>query len=93
MLEMIASVCLIYAAMAVGHLFSKNQKIVAVAFLIVVFVLRSFLWVSLVDLTEIVMAPTRMFVDDLMLIIPPIVLAGLYATLTWFILDRRLNLE
>ena len=92
-LEMIASVCLIYAAMAVGHLFSKNQKMIAVAFLIVVFVLRSFLWVSLVDLTEVVAGPTHMFVDDLMLIVPPIVLTGLYATLTWFILDRRLNLE
>ena len=45
------------------------------------------------DLTEVVAGPTHMFVDDLTLIVPPIVLTGLYATLTWFILDRRLNLE
>ena len=92
-LEMIASVCLIYAAMAVGHLFSKNQKMIAVAFLIVVCVLRSFLWVSLVNLIDRFTAPTHVFTDDLVLIVPPILCAGLYAALTWFILDRRLNLE
>ena len=92
-LEMIASVCLIYAAMAVGHLFSKNQKMMAVAFLIVVCVLRSFLWVGLVDLTENVAVYTHTVVDDLILIIPPIIFAAIYAFVTWFILDRRLNLE
>ena len=93
MLEMVASICLIYAAMAVGHLFSKNQKMIAVAFLIVVCVARSFLWVSLVDLTETITPAAHVFVDDLALILPPIVCASLYAALTWFILDRRLNLE
>lgn len=92
-LEMIASVCLIYAAMAVGHLFSKNQKMIAVAFLVVVCVARSFLWVTLANLSDRFTAPTHVFVDDLIMIIPPIVCAGLYATLTWYILDRRLNLE
>ena len=92
-LEMIASVCLIYAAMAVGHLFSKNQKMIAVAFLIVVCVARSFLWVSLVDLTEAITPAAHVFVDDLALILPPTLCAGLYAVLTWFILDRKLNLE
>ena len=93
MLEMIASICLIYAAMAVGHLFSKNQKMIAVAFLIVVCVLRSFLWVGLVNLSDRFTAPTHVFTDDLIMIIPTIICAGLYAALTWFILDRRLNLE
>ena len=93
MLEMVASICLIYAAMAVGHLFSKNQKMIAVAFLIVVCVARSFLWVSLVDLTEAITPAAHVFVDDLALILPPTLCAGLYAVLTWFILDRKLNLE
>ena len=92
-LEMIASVCLIYAAMAVGHLFSRNQKMIAVAFLIVVCVLRSFLWVGLVDLTENAAVYTHTVVDDLILIIPPIIFAAIYAFVTWFILDRKLNLE
>ena len=92
-LEMIASVCLIYAAMAVGHLFSRNQKMVAVAFLIVVCVLRSFLWVGLVNLSERFTAPAHVLADDLILILPPVIFAGLYAALTWFILDRKLNLE
>ena len=93
MLEMIASICLIYAAMAVGHLFSRNQKMIAVAFLVVVCVLRSFLWIGLVNLSDRFTAPTHVFTDDLIMIIPPIFCAGLYAALTWFILDRRLNLE
>ncbi|MBO4920005.1 MAG: hypothetical protein J5365_07610 [Erysipelotrichaceae bacterium] len=92
-LEMISSVCLIYAATAVGHLFSRNQKLVAVAFLIVVCVLRSFLWVGLVNLSERFTAPAHVFTDDLILIIPPIIFAAVYAFITWFILDRKLNLE
>ncbi len=90
-LEMIASVCLIYAAMAVGHLFSRNQKMIAVAFLIVVCVARSFLLAFIIDVTDDIMLGS--FLDDLVLMVLPVIFAGLYSMLTWFILDKRLNLE
>ena len=93
MLEMIASICLIYSAMAVGHLFSRNQKMIAVAFLIAVCVLRSFLLMSIINPIEHAHVVANLYTDDLVLIIMPIVFAALYAALTWFILDRRLNLE
>ncbi len=92
-LEMIASICLIYAAMAVGHLFSRNQKMISVAFLIVVCVIRSFLLTSTVMLFDPGYSVAHLRVDDLALIITPIVFAALYSVLTWFILDKRLNLE
>lgn len=91
-LEMIASICLIYAALAVGHMFGRNQKMIAVAFLIAVCIARSFLLTTIIkSLPD--EAAYYMHVDDIILIILPIIFAGLYSTLTWFILDRKLNLE
>ncbi|MBQ6478948.1 MAG: hypothetical protein IJI44_06230 [Erysipelotrichaceae bacterium] len=92
-MEMIASICLIYAAMAVGHLFSRNQRMIAVAFLIVVCILRSFLLMSVIDLFGHSHITAYLHTDDLVMIIIPAIFAALYSTLTWFILDKRLNLE
>jgi hypothetical protein len=92
MLEMIASVCLIYAATAVGHLFGRNQKMIAVAFLIIVCIARSFLMMQIFKMTGHT-AFAYLFVDDLILMALPVIFAILYSVLTWFILDRRLNLE
>ncbi len=92
MLEMIASVCLIYAATAVGHLFGRNQKMIAVAFLIIICIARSFLMMQIFKMTGHT-AFAYLFVDDLILMALPVIFAILYSVLTWFILDRRLNLE
>lgn len=92
-LEMTAAICLIYAAMAVGHLFSRNQKMISVAFLILVCVIRSFLLSSTIMLFDPGYTVARLRIDDLTLIVTPIVFAALYSVLTWFILDKRLNLE
>ena len=92
MLEMIASVCLIYAATAVGHLFGRTQKMIAVAFLIIVCIARSFLMMQIFKMTGHT-AFAYLFVDDLILMALPVIFAILYSVLTWFILDRRLNLE
>ncbi len=93
MLEMIASICLIYAAMAVGHLFEKHQKMVIVLFLVVIVVLRSFVLSHVIDIVEASsMPPFSRQIHPLWFIVP-IVFTVLYSALTWFILDRRLNLE
>ncbi|MBR5755875.1 MAG: hypothetical protein IKX97_08680 [Erysipelotrichaceae bacterium] len=94
-LEMIAATCLIYAAMAVGHLFEKHQKMVMVLFLIVVCAVRSFLLSLMIEFTDGFPYDSFMFrsFDDIMLIVMPMIFAAIYAFLTWFILDRRLNLE
>ena len=94
-MEMIASICLIYAAMAVGHLFEKHQKMVMVLFLVIVCVFRSFLLSLLIEFTNGFPFDSFMFrhFDDIALIVMPMIFAAIYAFMTWFILDRRLNLE
>ena len=98
MLEMIASICLIYAAMAIGHLFSKNQNLISVAFLIVISSARSFLLSLIIGIVEYSVEESYLYDDSVWInhplwLITPIIFAGLYSTLTWFILDKRLNLE
>ncbi len=92
-LEMVAGICLIYAALAIAHLFDRYQKMVMVLFFVVVSVLRSS--ILRFSISNILIGSF----DDLAILsnpiwfLTPILFAAIYSLITWYILDRKLNLE
>ena len=87
-LEMISSTCLIYAAFAIAHMFDKYKKLIIVAFFVVVSTLRS-------SLLNLVMSGIRFEkpFNNIFWYLIPVFFAALYSVITWYILDRKLNLE
>ena len=87
MLELAAFICLIFTAYSVSHLFGKHSTAVATIFVVMILVLRGFFtpsrWLRNFDL----------FHMEWFWYVIPILTMSLYNLLTWFILDRRLNLE
>ena len=88
-LELIATTCLFFAAYAVAHLFGKHQTMIAIIFIIVMIAIRAFFFPSRIFISDY----TDFFALSISWYIKPIIFAGLYCALTWFILDKRLNLE
>ena len=82
-LENAALICLIFAAYSVSHLFGKSSTVIAVAFIVLVLIIRGILlparWIS--------------SLGEWPWYVMPVLTMALYNLLTWFILDRRLNLE
>jgi hypothetical protein len=89
--ELICAVCLCFAALSIAHLFDKHQKLIAGIFIVLMVIVRS------------VLIPTRFYVNmstvnDVIVIAPqwyliPLCLSVAYAILTWYILDKKLNLQ
>ncbi|MBQ6333887.1 MAG: hypothetical protein IJI46_02300 [Erysipelotrichaceae bacterium] len=88
-LELIAATCMFFAAFAVAHLLGKHQILFATIFVIVAMVIRMFFF------------PTKVFISsysdalifDWQWFLKPLLFAAIFSALTWYILDRRLNLE
>lgn len=91
-LELIAVISLIYSAIAVGHLFDRHRKLVITTYLIVITVCRSYL-LSVLLKTFHIGNPLEMVATNPLWYLLLIASIAIYSALTWFILDRRLNLE
>ena len=77
-IETIAMILFIYSIFAVGHLFGKHQTIASVVFAIIVMVIRI----------------NSLTADSyILLYIFPLAGCIIYSFITWYILDRKLNLE
>ena len=85
--ELISSICMIYAAFAVAHLFDKQKGLVIAGFVIIIMTLDSSISTTLID------ANYNIFSSLWFWYVQALVPAILYLLITWFILDRRLNLE
>ncbi len=81
-LELIAAVCLIYSAYAVAHLFDKYQRLIILAYLILIAVIKST-----------ILPFGTLYEHELFWYLNPVISAAIYSLITWYILDRRLNLE
>ena len=77
-LHLIAAICIVYAAIAVAHLFEGHRRILVALFLVVFATINSYL---------------MSFNMRFFWYVQPIISAAIFATLTWYILDRKLNLE
>ena len=87
-LEMISSITLIYAGFAVAHLFDKHQKLVMVIFFVIVSSVRSSIIQIFVTMSR-YSDPFR----NIFWYLVPVLFTAIYSAITWYILDRRLNLE
>ena len=87
-LEMISSITLIYAGFAVAHLFDKYQKLVMVIFFVIVSSVRSSIIQIFVTMSRYI-DPFR----NIFWYLVPVLFTAIYSAITWYILDRRLNLE
>ena len=92
-LEMIAGICLIYAALAIAHLFERHQKMIMVLFFVVVSILRSYVLRYSASNISISSYEDLRILSSPVWIVTPIVFGAIYSLITWYILDRRLNLE
>ena len=83
-LNLLASICLIYSAYAIAHLFNnKYRTIVMVIYYVFVTVFASYV-LSVSAVREL---------SEVLLYILPIIWTAIYSLITWYILDRKLNLE
>lgn len=87
-LELIAVTCLIYMALAIAHLVKKYRVAVIILVLIVVSVLRFNLIMPIYAANSFSAYP----MINLPYFLVPAISSILYASATWFILDRNLNL-
>ena len=90
-LELLAGDCLFFAAFSIAHLFDRHQKLIAGVFVVLMFILRGFLFPSRFSME---FGPGSEFVllHPLLFIIP-LVLTIVYSLVTWYILDKKLNLQ
>jgi len=88
-LETISAICMIYCSLAISHLFEKHRKLLIVAFLIIVSVLRSYLLNLFIQGSD--YNAYRM--DQPFWYLLPILCIAIYSFATWYILDKKLNLE
>ncbi|MBR0462599.1 MAG: hypothetical protein IJJ00_07800 [Erysipelotrichaceae bacterium] len=87
-LELIAGVCLIYAAYAIAHLFEKHKSLVMAGVILLFIVLRTMLTTNVIFSDAFGIRP-EIWLWYLQSLIP----IAVYTFITWFILDKRLNLE
>ena len=87
MAEMVSSICMIYAAFAVAHLFDKHKGLVIAGFVIIIMTLNSSISMTLIDINF------DVFTSLWFWYVQALVASAFYLLITWFILDRRLNLE
>ncbi len=83
--EIAAFACLVYLCQAVGHLFPRRKGLWEVIAFVVIVVVRG-------NALRLIGSPFSS-VDILGWILLPAAFSALYLLATWFILDRRLNLE
>ncbi len=89
--ELLAGDCLFFAAFSIAHLFDRHQKLIAGAFVVLMFILRIFLFPQRFSME---FGPqSQLIILQPLLYIIPLLLAGVYSFVTWYILDRRLNLQ
>ncbi len=88
--ELIAATSMFYAAISIAHLFDRHRTLIAAGVVVIILVIRS------------MVLPTRFFYEpsssEMVFISPvlyltPIVCSAIYSLITWYILDKRLNLE
>ncbi len=83
--EIAAFACLVYLCQAVGHLFPRRKGLWEVIAFVVIVIVRG-------NALRLIGSPFSS-VDILGWILLPTAFSALYLLATWFILDRRLNLE
>ncbi|MBQ1483533.1 MAG: hypothetical protein IIZ28_08205 [Erysipelotrichaceae bacterium] len=88
-LELVCSICLFFAALSAGHLFDRHQKLAAGIFVVAMYILRVFLFPS----SFVFEYDGHMSFLHPLLFVIPLLLSGIYSLVTWFILDRHLNLQ
>ena len=87
-LELIAAVCLIYAAYAIAHLFEKHKSLIMGGVILLFIAIRTMLTTDVI-FSDAFGFSTNMWLWYLQSLIP----IAVYSFITWFILDKRLNLE
>jgi hypothetical protein len=85
LLEIVALVCFVYLCDSIGHLFSRHRSLWTVVFGIAILVVRGKLTPHYLDFSG--------GAGEILWYILPVVFSAIYLGVTWFILDRRLNLE
>ena len=85
LLEIVALVCFVYLCDSIGHLFSRHRSLWTVVFGIATLVVRGKLTPHYLDFSG--------GAGEILWYILPVVFSAIYLGVTWFILDRRLNLE
>ena len=83
-LELISVICYVYAGYAIAHLFEKHKTLIMIAFFIFVSTFKSIFVVPFLINSNNILLFT--YTDAIISII-------VYSLLTWYILDRKLNLE
>lgn len=85
LLEIVALVCFVYLCDSIGHLFSSHRKLWTVIFGFAILTVRARLTPQYLDF--------KGSAGEIVWYILPIAFSAIYLGFTWFILDRRLNLE
>ena len=83
-LELVSGVCLIYAAFAIAHLFEKHKALIMGGVILLFIVLRTMFMTDVIFNNH-----SGLIIWYLQSIVP----IAVYSLITWFILDKRLNLE
>ena len=85
LLEIVALVCFVYLCDSIGHLFSRHRSMWTIVFGIAILVIRGKLTPHYLDFSG--------GAGEILWYVLPVVFSAIYLGVTWFILDRRLNLE
>ncbi len=84
-LEIVAIVCFVYLCDSIGHLFSNHKRLWTVIFGIAIIVVRGKLTPRSLSFSG--------RAEEIWWYLLPVIFSAVYLAVTWFILDRRLNLE
>jgi len=85
LLEIIAIVCFVYLCDSIGHLFSSRKGLWTTLFGIAILIIRGKLTPHHLDFSG--------GAEEILWFVLPVIFSAIYLGVTWFILDRRLNLE
>ncbi len=89
--EILNLICLFFAAFSIAHLFEKHQKLLAGVFIVLIYILRVFMFPHRFSYE--ISPGAQMVVLNPLLFIVPLVLAAVDCLVTWYILDKHLNLQ
>ena len=89
-LELTASISLVYSSLSIGHMFEKHKRLIAWIFVIVMVILRTMFIPTHFQYDY--ASGNTLFISPVWYLIP-LMYTVIYSLITWFILDKRLNLE
>ena len=89
--ELLCGICLCFAALSIAHLFQKHQKLLAALFFLLMAIIRGMIMPTHFY-GEFNSFSNTLFISPIWYVIPA-ALSALYAAVTWYILDKKLNLQ